>query len=346
MRRSLSPCFAVPLATVMLFALACREVRRDESAPAAAPAPAWALSVHGGAGSLPDDLPAERREAYERSLGEALTLGQVILDEGGSALDAVEKIVALLEDDPLFNAGRGAVFTADGRITFDASIMDGRDLSAGAVGFVGGVRHPVTLARRVMRKTPHVLLVGRGAEAFAREQGLEFMPAEWFWTERRREQWKRWRREHAVGAATRTGAAIRRVTGFGTVGAVALDRDGHLAAATSTGGLTGKAWGRVGDTPIVGAGTYADDRFAAISCTGTGERFIVRASAHEVVARMRHAGESLERAVHAVLDEEMAPGDGGMIAVSARGEIVMHFTTPSMLRAAADADGRFEVMLR
>ncbi|RMF73228.1 MAG: isoaspartyl peptidase/L-asparaginase [Acidobacteria bacterium] len=324
---------------------ACRPQAGGGPEAPPAQAPAWALAIHGGAGSLPDDLPAARREAYERSLAEALTLGQVILDEGGSALDAVEKVVTLLEDDPLFNAGRGAVFTADGRITFDASIMDGRDLSAGGVGFVEGVRHPITLARRVMQKTPHVLFVGRGAEAFAREQGLEFMPAEWFWTERRREQWERWKREHA-GTGGKAAALAPPAAGFGTVGAVALDRAGHLAAATSTGGLTGKAWGRVGDSPIVGAGTYADDRFAAISCTGTGERFMVRAAAHEVVARMRHAGESLERAVHAVLDEELSPGDGGMIAVSSRGEIVLHFTTPSMLRGAADATGRFEVALR
>ncbi len=339
------PMLFLSLGLVAALGAACRPAAEAPATSAEQAPPAWAIAIHGGAGSLSRDEPKERREALRRSLGEALTLGQVILDEGGSALDAVEKVVALLEDDPLFNAGRGAVFTSDGRITFDASIMDGRDLSAGAVGFVEGVRHPITLARRVMRRTPHVLFVGRGAEAFAKSEGLEFMPAEWFWTDRRRRQWEEWQRRQADDQAARHPAPPDDGIGFGTVGAVALDREGHLAAATSTGGITGKAWGRVGDSPIVGAGTYADDRFVAVSCTGKGERFIVHAVAHEIAARIRHDGAGLEEAVAGVLEEDLAPGDGGVIAVSPRGELVLRFTTPSMLRGAADARGRFEVEL-
>ena len=343
--RAVPPVLCLPLVLVAALVTACRP-SGQAPAPSAEPSPpAWAIAIHGGAGSSTADLPEERREALRRSLGEALTLGQVILDEGGSALDAVEKVVALLEDDPLFNAGRGAVFTSDGRITFDASIMDGRDLSAGAVGFVEGVRHPITLARRVMRKTPHVLFVGRGAEAFARAEGLEFMPSDWFWTDRRRRQWETWQREHAKDRAGRRPVAPADAVGFGTVGAVALDREGHLAAATSTGGITGKMWGRVGDSPIVGAGTYADDRFAAVSCTGRGERFIVHAVAHEIAARVRHGRATLEEAVAGVLEEDLAPGDGGVIAVSPRGDLVLRYTTPAMLRGAADAHGRFEVAI-
>jgi len=295
--------------------------------------------IHGGAGTIPRDAPAGEADAHRRSLAAALELGSEILARGGTSLDAVEAVVRLLEDDPLFNAGKGAVFHAEGGHELDASIMDGEDLSCGAVAAVRTVRHPITLARRVMEETAHVLLVGDGAEKFADTQEVERVENSWFDTEHRREQWLERKRE-AEGASA-SDPAHR----FGTVGAVALDRGGHLAAATSTGGLTNKRFGRVGDSPIIGAGTYADDRTCAVSSTGTGEEFIRFGVARSISARMAYGGEDLETAARAVVEGDLAPDDGGIIAVDAQGRGVWVFTTAGMYRAAADSHGRREIRI-
>jgi len=300
----------------------------------------WSIAIHGGAGTIPRDAREEEADAYRRSLAAALELGSELLASGGSSLDAVEAVVRLLEDDPLFNAGRGAVFHAEGGHELDASIMSGRDLSCGAVAAVRTVRHPITLARRVMEETRHVLLVGDGAEKFADTRPeIERVENSWFDTEHRRTQWLERRR--AAEGTSATAPAHR----FGTVGAVALDRSGHLAAATSTGGLTNKRFGRVGDSPIIGAGTYADDRTCAVSCTGTGEEFIRFGVARSISARMAYGGEDLETAARAVVEGDLAPDDGGIIAVDSRGRGVWVFTTGGMYRAAADSHGRREVRI-
>ncbi len=302
-----------------------------DAAPSATTAGRWAIALHGGAGTIPRDLPAERREAYRAALRERLELGAAALAAGEDSLDVVEKVIRAFEDDPLFNAGRGAVYTHDGRHELDAAIMDGRDLSAGAVAAVRTVRHPISLARLVMERTPHILLVGDGAEAFADEQGVERVDNTFFDTDFRRRAWQE--------ALAREQAQPDR----DTVGAVALDVHGHLAAATSTGGLTNKRWGRVGDVPIIGAGTYADDRTCALSATGQGEEFIRHDVTHSISARMELAGQSLQQAADAVIHGVLRPGDGGVIGVDGAGHIALVFNSEGMYRGAADAGGRFEV---
>jgi len=311
--------------------VACVPSRETPPVAAPAPRPAWALAIHAGAGTISPDVPAERREAYLASLRSALREGRDHLAAGGTALEAVERVVRLLEDDPLFNAGRGAVFTRDGGHELDASIMDGRDLSCGAVAGVTRVRHPIELARLVMTRTPHVLLAGPGADEFAAAQGVELVEPAWFDTPARREALERWR-----GTAGAT-------SGGGTVGAVALDRDGNLAAATSTGALTGKMHGRVGDSPIIGAGTYADNRSCAVSGTGVGEEFIRHGVTRMIAARSGEDGRGLRDAVAEMIHGTLREGDGGVIALAATGEIVLDFNTPGMFRGAADANGRFDV---
>ena len=299
----------------------------------------WAIAIHGGAGTMaPDRMSEAQRAEYEAALGAALDAGSAVLARGGSALDAVEAAVVILEDDPRFNAGRGAVFTYDGTNELDASIMDGRDRSAGAVTGVTHVRNPVRLARAVMEDSPHVFLAGEGAERFAREQDLEMVGSDWFATPERRRQLEEFK--------------ARRVGWFdvdlkyGTVGAVAKDRHGHLAAATSTGGLTGKRWGRIGDSPVIGAGNYADDRACAVSATGAGEFFIRAGVAHEICARMRLLGESAQAAADAVIAEVAAlGGDGGVIVAAPDGTTAFSFSTPGMYRARADGGGAREVAI-
>lgn len=294
--------------------------------------PAWALALHGGAGTIPRDIGEELARSYREALERALRAGSDRLEQGARALDVVELVVLALEEDELFNAGRGAVLARDGTHELDAAIMDGATLEAGAVAAVRTVRNPVRLARRVMEATPHILLVGPGAEAFAAREGLETVDNGWFTTPRRREALDELLARETPAAA-----------GGGTVGAVALDREGHLAAATSTGGLTGKLPGRVGDTPLIGAGTFADDRACAVSATGRGEEFIRRTVAADVCARVRHGGQSLDEAVAGVIDGGLAPGDGGLIAIDPAGTIVMRFNTTGMYRGAADSRGHFEV---
>lgn len=289
-----------------------------------------ALAVHGGAGTIRRaEMTAEREAAYRDGLEQALRRGWDVLEAGGASLDAVEAAVCALEDHPLFNAGRGAVFTHDGRHEMDASIMSGEDLRAGAVAAVGGIKNPVVLARRVMEETSHVLLCGTGAEEFAREAGCEFAPPEYFFSEWRYEQLLAAQREHEVRLDHSPAQKI------GTVGAVARDAHGHLAAATSTGGMTNKRFGRVGDTPVIGAGTYADDRTCAVSCTGHGEYFLRAVAAYDVACLMKYRGLSLVDACAEVVGvtlREMG-GDGGLIAVDNSGNVALPFNSEGMYRA-------------
>ncbi len=296
---------------------------------AAEPALAWAIALHGGAGTLGADTADDVRDGYLESLEIALTAGKELLEGGASALDTVEHVVVILEDDPRFNAGRGAVFNAAGGHELDASIMDGSTLACGAVAGVRTVRNPIRLARAVMERTRHVLLGGEGAEEFADTVGVERVDPEYFGTERRRR------------------ALERRLADKdkGTVGVVALDRHGNIAAGTSTGGLTAKMYGRIGDSPIVGAGTYADNRRCAVSGTGVGEEFIRHSVAYSVGAMMEYEGLDLAAAVDRVVDETLEPGIGGIIALDPQGRIAMRYNTPSMLRGAADSSGRFEVKI-
>jgi L-asparaginase / beta-aspartyl-peptidase len=304
-------------------------------ATAAAAAPASpVLVIHGGAGTLrAADMSDADRQAYEAALNEALDAGWQVLAGGGSALDAVTSAILPMEDSPLFNAGRGAVFTADGRNELDASIMDGTTRAAGAVGGVRWVRNPVLLARRVMEASPHVFLAGPGALEFAIDQGLELKPAEWFWTERR---WQQLQRATLRSAASPADVELR----FGTVGAVALDAADRLAAATSTGGTTAKRYGRLGDVPVIGAGTWAD-RDCAVSTTGDGEYFIRAAAARAICARMALAGEPPSDAAAAVLAEIRDLGGlGGVIVLDRQGRYSLLFSTEGMYRGHVDQRGR------
>ena len=294
----------------------------------------WKLVIHGGAGVIKQAniTPATEQE-IRAGLDCALAAGSEVLAGEGSALDAVEAAVRVLEDDPIFNAGRGSVFTHDGKIELDASIMDGRSRAAGAVTGVTRTRNPISLARAVMEQSDHVFLSADGADEFSRLHGLEQVPRDYFETEDRRRQLD----VVKSGAAS----ALEIEYTFGTVGAVALDNQGHVAAATSTGGMTGKRWGRIGDSPIIGAGTYADDRGGAVSGTGWGEYFIRVGVAHEICARMRMDGADPQRAADDVMAEVKAlGGDGGVILVTPKGEMVYSFNTVGMYRGMADAHGR------
>ena len=292
----------------------------------------WTIVIHGGAGTIERERMTPEKDAEIRAaLTRALDTGSAILQEGGSALDAVEAAVRVLEDDPNFNAGRGAVFTAEGTNELDASIMDGRNRNAGAVAGVTMTRHPISLARAVMEKSRHVMMAGEGADRFSREQRLEQVGPEWFYTPHRYEQLQRRMTREAS-------APLEEDAYFGTVGAVARDRDGNLAAATSTGGITGKAWGRVGDSPIIGAGTYADNRACAVSATGAGEFYIREGVAHEICARMRFLGEGPQEAADFVQAETLAMGgDGGVIVLGADGRWAFSFNTGGMYRGVATA---------
>lgn len=298
-----------------------------------------AIAVHGGAGVMPGkDLTAARQQAFHDGLAAALRAGFAVMESGGLSLDAVVAAVKVLEDDPLFNAGRGSVVAANGLHELDASIMDGRDLRAGSVSGVSHVRNPVELARLVMDRSPHVMLAGAGADEFAVQQGLEPVPNEYFATERRRLELDR----HLRGEADVADEAV-----LGTVGAVALDAHGNLAAATSTGGMTAKKWGRVGDSPIIGAGTYAANDCCAVSATGHGEYFIRAVVAHEIASLMRYRGMSVSEAADEVVTQQLVRlgGSGGVIAVGRDGSIAMPFNSPGMLRGAMDSRGRFETAI-
>ena len=303
------------------------------------------IAIHGGAGTISAaTLDARAAEPYHEALRSIVLAGQALLLRGASAIDAVCLAVEMLEDCPLFNAGHGAVFTSAETHELDAAVMDGAELRAGAVAGVSRIRHPVHAARAVMDDGAHVLLAGAGAEDFARGRGLEMVEPFYFSTEARREQLKRARAEGRValdhdGAARAalSAAPLDETNKFGTVGAVALDRHGHLAAATSTGGMTNKRVGRVGDSPLIGAGTYADDKRAAVSCTGSGEMFIRTAAAYDVCARMRYAGQSLAQAANAVIMQAVPAlgGSGGLIAIDRAGNVCLPFNTEGMYRGHA-----------
>ncbi len=299
-----------------------------------APSPArWTLTVHGGSGRIVrDTLTAEGEAGARAALGRALDAGTALLAGGGVALDAVEAAIRVLEDDPHFNAGRGAALAHDGRIELDAAIMDGRDRRAGAVAGVTRTRNPVTLARAVMDHSPHVMMAGDGADGFAASRGLEQVAPDWFAIPRRRAQ--------LAAMLADGGDAFDVDMKYGTVGAVACDAAGHVAAATSTGGVTGKRWGRIGDSPLIGAGTWADDRGCAVSCTGSGEFFVRAAAGHAIDARMRFLDEDAGTATAAVLAEIVAMGGtGGIIVAAPDGTSTWRFSTPGMYRATATADG-------
>lgn len=292
----------------------------------------WRLVIHGGAGSerIAHDDPAH--EAHARAgLEEALAAGAAILERGESAVDAVEAAARLLEENPCFNAGRGSVLTEQGEVELDAAIMDGRTRTAGAVSGIKTTRAPISLARRLMERGPHVFLAGTAADRFAASAGLEQVTNDFFILPERRRQ---------LDEALAAGSAADPIK-YGTIGAVAVDREGNVAAATSTGGITAKRWGRVGDSPLIGAGTYADNRAAAVSATGSGEYFIRAVAAHEVAARIRLGCETLQQAIDGVLvDIASLGGKGGLIAVSPNGDAAWSFTTPAMYRGMADATGR------
>lgn len=304
----------------------------------------FAIVLHGGAGSTAERLTAEQKRQKEESLGKALDIGVKILREGGTSLDAVEQVIRFLEDDPLFNAGRGAVFNAEGQHELDASIMDGRTKACGAVAAVRTVKNPISLARLVMTRTRHVLLTADGAEKFAQEMGVERVDPKYFFTQYQYDQWRKKQAEDAKSGAAGDQEKVKKGE-HGTVGCAALDSHGNLAAGTSTGGLTNKQSGRIGDSPIIGAGTYADNATCAVSCTGTGEEFIRHAVAFHVSARMAYLGEPVDKALHAVLTEKLKRGDGAIIAVDREGNIAAETTTGGLARAAADWRGRREVSL-
>ena len=289
--------------------------------------------IHGGSGAMrPATMTPEQEEAARAGLHAALDAGEAVLASGGSALDAVEAAARVLEDDPSFNAGRGSVLTAEGVVELDAAIMEGTGRRAGAVAGLRTTRAPVSAARAVMEHSPHVLLTYDGADRFAAEHGLEQVDNRWFVVPFRKAQ---------LGKVMAGGGAFDSDIKYGTVGAVAVDLDGHVAAATSTGGLTAKRWGRIGDSPLIGAGTYADDRACAVSATGLGETFMRAVGAHELAARVRIGGEGLQQALDAVLaDVRSLGGSGGLIAVAPSGEAAWGFTTPGMYRGECGPDGR------
>ena len=318
----------------------------------------WAIVLHGGAGIIERRTMDPRTEAaYRASLTQAIQAGSAILAQGGSSLDAIEAAIRILEDDPLFNAGRGAVFTAEGKNELDAAIMDGATLKAGAVAGVTRTRHPISLARAVMEKSPYVMLIGTGADGFAAEMGLEQVEPSFFFTERRWQSLvKQLKKEgrpippRPAGAPPPPQAPMAEIEApgahrFGTVGVVALDRAGNIAAGTSTGGTQGKRWGRVGDTPIIGAGTYASNQSGAVSATGTGEYFIRLTVAREVCALVQYKGLKLQEASDQVIHKELKAigGDGGLIAITPDGQTAWSFNTPGMYHARQAEGGKLEI---
>ncbi|HLG03829.1 MAG TPA: isoaspartyl peptidase/L-asparaginase [Bacteroidia bacterium] len=306
------------------------------------------IAIHGGAGViLRDWLTEEMERLYRQGLEESLVAGYAVLKKNGPAIEAVQQAVVVLEDNPLFNAGRGSVLSHEGRCEMDAAIMDGRTRMAGAAAGVTGVKNPVVLARTIMERSSHVMLCGKGAEEFAQDNGLIFEPPSYFITEHRVHQWEKVRGthktllDHSDKRDFPPGGPEEIMNKSGTVGAVALDASGNLAAATSTGGMTNKRWGRVGDSPLIGAGTFADS-FVAVSCTGHGEYFMRHVVAHEVSALVRYGGMDLAAAARHVIFNDLlsAGGEGGLIAVDREGNIATPFNTPGMYHGLIDASGR------
>jgi beta-aspartyl-peptidase (threonine type) len=294
------------------------------------PDSSYTIVIHGGAGTIDKSMPDSIKQSYLNSLSEALTIGRNILKNGGTSMDAVENVIKYFETNPQFNAGIGSVFTADGTHEMDASIMDGRDLSCGAVAGVQHVPHPISLARLVMDKTQHVLLAYEGAEKFAEKMGIKLVPQSYFDTPERYKQWQEYKKKLEAGK-------------HGTVGCVALDKYGNLAAGTSTGGMTGKLPGRIGDSPLIGDGTYANNKTCAVSCTGWGEKFIKYTVAYNVSALMEYKGMTLKQAADYVIYKQLQPNDGGLIAVDKNGNYTTPFNTSGMFRGVAASSGKFVV---
>lgn len=311
--------------------------------------PRWTIAIHGGAGGELDRWSEQERQARIEGLQKALRTGTRMLDQSAKAIDVVEAVVKVLEDDPNFNAGRGAVLNEIGEHSLDASLMDGFDLSCGAVANVRSTRNPISLAKAVRDKTPHVFLVGQEADAFGQQLGLPTESADYFKTPQQIESWKQWqKRQASKKEATSKFDHDRgqdRLFYLGTVGCVALDVHGNLASATSTGGLLGKKYGRIGDTPIIGAGTYANNATCAVSCTGVGELFIRNHIASAVSARMEYLKESLGIAGHHAIDKTLPAESGGLIAVDTLGNIETIYNTPIMARGQANSEGLFRVGL-
>ena len=314
----------------------------------------YVLVMHGGAGTiLKKNMSPEKEVAYRAALTLALQTGYDAIKSGKSSLDAVELAIHVLEDSPLFNAGKGAVFTHDGKNEMDAAIMDGKNLMAGAVAGVTVIRNPITAARAVMEKSEHVLMAGAGAEAFAKQAGVTLVDPSYFYTKERWDGLQQAIKEDSVKAVLDHGSKKSMKLGtinpdykFGTVGAVALDKMGNLAAGTSTGGMTNKRYGRIGDAPLIGAGTYANNETAAISCTGWGEFYIRTVVAHDISAMMEYKKMSVAAASKAVLDKMgKLGGDGGLIALDRQGNMAMPFNTEGMYRGSVTADGKIEVLI-
>jgi beta-aspartyl-peptidase (threonine type) len=295
----------------------------------------FAIVVHGGSGNIsPDNIPEDIRQGYIDVLSRALDTGYLLYQSGSSSLDAVEATIRIMEDSPLFNAGKGAVFTHEGKNELDASIMDGSTLNAGAVASVTDIRNPISAARKVMEQSGHVMLVGAGASRFAREQGLEIVDSSYYYTERR---WKSLQQQLKAKAPEK----------YSTVGCVALDKNGNLAAGTSTGGMSNKMAGRVGDTPIIGAGNYANNKTCAVSATGHGEFFIRYTVAHDISALMEYKNLPLAEAARQVIHEKLKPagGEGGIIAIDSQGNVVMEFNTSGMFRGYATSSREREILI-
>jgi len=313
--------------------------------PDAEPAAPIAIAIHGGAGTInKGDFPPEQERDLRNMLEKAVRAGYQVLQDGGSSLDAVTRAVILLEDSPYFNAGKGAVFNAEGKNELDASIMEGAGLEAGAVAAVHNIRNPILLARKVMTDSAHVMLMGEGAEQFARDNDITIEDDAYFFTEYR---WQQLQKARATDDGETTFLSETPDQWFSTVGAVALDSTGNLAAATSTGGMTNKRWGRVGDAPIIGAGTYADNRSCAVSATGHGEYFIRATVARDICARVQFTGVTLEVAAEEVINQQLVKmgGSGGIIALDTAGNIALTFNTPGMYRASIDTEGRVTVAI-
>lgn len=289
----------------------------------------YVILIHGGVGTIDRQMPDSIKNEYIISLTKALSIGQIILEQGGTSLDAVEQVVRFMEDDPRFNAGKGAVYTSDGTHELDASIMDGRDLSCGAIAGVKTIKNPISLARLVMEKTPYILLIGEGAESFGKSMNVDIVPNDFFNTQHRYEQWQK-----SINKEVK-----------GTVGCVALDIYGNLAAASSTGGTTNKMPGRVGDVPIIGAGNYANNKTCAVTCSGKGELFIKHSVAYNISALMMYKNYSLKDAAEEMINKTITKGNGGLIAVDKDGNYSLVYNTDGMFRGVASSSGTFEIKI-
>lgn len=310
----------------------------------------FAIAIHGGAGTiLKENMSAEMEAEYRAKLKEALEAGYKILKEDGTSLDAVVAAIQVMEESPLFNAGKGAVFTSDGKNELDAAIMHGKTRHAGAVAGISTIKSPIAAARAVMEKSPHVMMIGKGAEQFAEEQGLEIVEPSYFYTKKRYEQLQKIKdtEKQQMDHTGEQGSLLPQFPDqkFGTVGAVALDKDGNLAAATSTGGMTNKRYGRVGDVPIIGAGTYADNNTCAVSATGHGEYFIRSVAAYDIAALMKYKNMKLQDAANEVVNKKLVEfgGDGGVISIDAQGNIAMPFNTSGMYRGSVGVNGKMYI---